>query len=124
MGRILYVEDDEDMQVSISYVLEKEDHTIDTCSSGEKALELVESKDYDLFLVDLLLPGMDGSEFCRMLRADERTADAPIIMFSSMASKMGIDVSQKDIHWAPIDRFIEKGSPIKELLEAIQELTS
>jgi two-component system phosphate regulon response regulator PhoB len=83
MEKILVVEDEEDLVELIRYNLAKEAFQVRAVESGEAALRLASAETFDLVLLDLMLPGMDGLEVCRRLRAAPRTARLPIVMVTA-----------------------------------------
>ena len=85
---ILIVEDEADIAELLAYKLVQEDMTVDTCSRGDTALERIRQSPPDLVLLDLMLPGLDGLELCRMMRRDEATASIPIIMLTAKAEEI------------------------------------
>ncbi len=78
--RILIVEDNDDIVRSVKTHLESECYAVDTENDGERGLYLARTNDYDLIILDNVLPGMEGSEICRTLRAKGGTV--PILMLS------------------------------------------
>jgi two-component system phosphate regulon response regulator PhoB len=91
-GTILVVEDNQDILELISYNLRKEGYRVETAVSGEAALRWFGKDLPDLLLLDLLLPGMDGLEVCRRLKADRRTARVPIIMVTAKGEESDVVV--------------------------------
>ena len=85
--RILVVEDDDDILQLLKYNLAKEGYTATGVASGEEALKAVKLSVPDLILLDLILPGIDGLEVCRLLKRDERTGSIPIIMLTAKGMK-------------------------------------
>ena len=84
MSRILIVEDDPDIALSLSLKLERDGgYKVETAVSGPDGLRAAQSQPPDLVLLDVNLPGMDGFEICRRLRADAATAAVPIIMLTA-----------------------------------------
>lgn len=81
--KILVVDDEEDLLELVRYNLAKESFAVRIAASGEQALALVRAEAPDLVLLDLMLPGMDGLEVCRTLKADARTARIPVIMLTA-----------------------------------------
>jgi two-component system response regulator ResD len=79
-SRILVVDDEERIRRLLKMYLEKEDYTIDEAADGESALSKAVDNDYDLILLDLMLPGMDGIEVCAKLRQYKAT---PVIMLTA-----------------------------------------
>ena len=65
---ILVVDDEQSITDFVSYSLMKEGFKVDVASNGEAGLEAATRKHYDLFVLDIMLPGMDGYELCRRLR--------------------------------------------------------
>lgn len=87
-GNILVVEDEVDIQEIISYNLEKAGFTVAAVESGETALELIRKELPDLVVLDVMLPGMDGLEVCRLLKQDAETRDLPILMLTARAEEV------------------------------------
>jgi DNA-binding response OmpR family regulator len=100
MPGILIVEDDADIAALIAHYLDKSDYPADIISDGGKALVRAREDVPDLVILDLMLPGMNGLEVCRMLRADPRTAAVPIIMLTARGEEseriLGLDVGADD----------------------------
>jgi len=87
MSRVLVVEDDRDIAQLIARYLHKAGHTTEVVSSGTVALSRAKEASPDLIVLDLMLPGMDGLEDCRALRAEPGTALTPIIMATARAEE-------------------------------------
>ena len=79
-ARILVVDDEPSITEFVSYALQKENYTVDTAGDGEQALTLIEQKPCDLYILDIMLPGIDGYELCRRIRA---SYDTPILFLSA-----------------------------------------
>jgi two-component system alkaline phosphatase synthesis response regulator PhoP len=88
--RILVVDDEEDILELVRYNLAKDGYTLTCVASGEDALRAVEDEQPDLIVLDLMLPGVDGLEVCRRLRADPRRASIPIIMLTAKSEEADI----------------------------------
>ena len=89
---ILVVEDEEDILELVQYNLRKEGYQADSVTSGEDALRGVKSAAYDLIILDLMLPGVDGLSVCKALKADRATARIPIIMLTAKSEETDIVV--------------------------------
>ena len=87
---ILVVEDDEDIQQLVGYNLIKAGFLVEYGDSGEQALEKIKSALPDLILLDLMLPGMDGIELCRILRSSSRYREIPVIMVTAKGEEADI----------------------------------
>jgi len=78
------VVDDTETNIDILVETLGDDYDVSVAIDGESALESVESETPDLILLDIMMPGMDGYEVCRRLKADERTRNIPIIFVTAM----------------------------------------
>jgi two-component system, OmpR family, alkaline phosphatase synthesis response regulator PhoP len=87
---ILVVEDEHDIQDLLKFNLERENYTVETVDTGEDALQLLKTRPASIILLDLMLPGMDGLEVCRRLKAQPETRDIPIIMLTAKDSEADI----------------------------------
>ncbi|MEX0776784.1 MAG: response regulator transcription factor [Phycisphaeraceae bacterium] len=89
-GHLLVVEDEQDLQDLVRYNLERNGYRVSAVDSGEKALKLVRAEIPELIVLDLMLPGMDGLEFCRMVKADPALATIPIIMLTAKSEEADV----------------------------------
>lgn len=80
MPRVLLIEDDEAVREGLSLALTYQGHTVDAVRTGEEGLELLSNIAPDVVVLDLMLPGVDGFEVCRRIRA---AGDLPIIMLTA-----------------------------------------
>lgn len=87
---ILVVDDEEDILELIQYNLTREGYRLTCETSGEKALRSARSALPDLILLDLMLPGVDGLEVCRLLKRDAKTEHIPIIMVTAKGEESDI----------------------------------
>jgi DNA-binding response OmpR family regulator len=98
--KVLIVEDDGDIAALIAHYLEKTGYTADVLPDGGRALARAKESPPDLVILDLMLPGLNGIEVCRALRADDRTAGVPIIMLTARGEEseriLGLDVGADD----------------------------
>jgi two-component system phosphate regulon response regulator PhoB len=87
---VLAVDDEEDILELVDYNLTKEGFRVIRVTSGEKALEIAKAERPDLIILDLMLPGLDGLEVCKQLRADRSTSDIPIVMLTAKGEEADI----------------------------------
>ncbi len=87
---ILVVEDDEDIQQLVGFNLIKAGFLVEYADSGEQALEKIKKQHPDLMLLDIMLPGMDGIDICKVLRSENQTAEIPIIMLTAKGEETDI----------------------------------
>ena len=83
MNEILVVDDDRDVAQSIELALRRRGFRVMLAYSGVEALKSLHRNRPDLVILDVMMPGMSGLEVCRRLRADENTADMPIIFLTA-----------------------------------------
>jgi two-component system phosphate regulon response regulator PhoB len=88
--RILVVEDEHDIAELLRYNLTKNGYSVMLALNGEDALRLARQTPPDLVLLDLMLPGMDGLDVCRVLKGDPQTAGVPIIMVTAKGEETDI----------------------------------
>ena len=87
---ILVVDDEKDILELISYNLQKNHYRVTCVATGEAALEKVRSEGPDLIILDLMLPGLDGLDVCRILTNDPRNAHIPILMLTARGEEADI----------------------------------
>ena len=80
---IVVVEDETDIQDIITYNLKREGYEVLTASRGDQGLSLIQAKNPDLVILDIMLPGIDGLTICQQLRAAAKTKALPIIILSA-----------------------------------------
>ena len=87
---ILLVEDEHDIRELLKFHLERENLAVEACEKGEEALAALKTRGVSLELLDLMLPGIDGLEVCRRLKAQPETREIPIIMLTAKDSEADI----------------------------------
>jgi phosphate regulon transcriptional regulator PhoB len=114
--KILIVEDEKDIADLITYNLEKEGFAPLRAYDGENAMALVESEKPDLMILDLMLPGIQGMDICRLIRKNPDTASLPIIMLTAKGEEidkiLGLEMGADD--------YITKPFSIRELIARIR----
>jgi DNA-binding response OmpR family regulator len=113
--KILVVEDEKDLLKLLKYNLEKDGYRVVTAVNGEVGLNLFQKEKPDLVLLDVMLPKLDGFEFCRVVRKDSRT---PIIMLTAKVEEMdrvlGLELGADD--------YVTKPFSVRELLARIRAI--
>jgi len=94
--RILIVDDDEMVLMALEELLKPEGYEIHAVSRGAEALKKLEEDGYDLLMLDVIMPEMDGFTLCRRIRENERYRDIPIVFLSAKSrdedSVQGLEV--------------------------------
>jgi DNA-binding response OmpR family regulator len=87
---ILVVEDEEDILELLTFNLSREGYQVIPVTSGEQAIKKVKSVTPDLVILDLMLPGVDGLEVCKLLKADPKIKSVPIVMLTAKGEESDI----------------------------------
>ncbi|MCG8454297.1 MAG: response regulator [Spirochaetales bacterium] len=85
--KLLIVEDEADIRELVSFNLEMSGYEVIKAADGEAGLDIARSHHPDLILLDLMLPGMDGLQVCRQLKADQQTRGIPVLMLTARAEE-------------------------------------
>jgi phosphate regulon transcriptional regulator PhoB len=83
--RILVVDDEHDLVELVSYNLTKEGFKVSSASNGEEALDKIKKTGFGLIILDLMLPDIQGTELCRIIRNNPKTQAIPIVMLTAMS---------------------------------------
>lgn len=116
MARVLVVDDEKIIVKGIKFALEQDGMEVDTAYDGEEAVEKALSSDYDMILLDLMLPKLDGYEVCQRIR---EKSDVPIMMLTAkgddMDKIMGLEYGADDYITKPFN-ILEVKARIKAVL--------
>lgn len=114
-ARILVVDDEESIIEFVSYNLRKEGYEVSVATNGDQALELAREQAFDLVVLDVMLPGIDGYEVCRRLRA---MSDMPVLFLSARDTELdkvvGLEIGGDD--------YLAKPFGIRELTARVKAL--
>jgi signal transduction histidine kinase len=108
MGRILLVDDNDDSRFAIVETIRKlTDHTVDESPDGPSGLARLLEAEYDLVLLDVRMPGMDGFEMCRRLRVNPQTRRVPVLFLTATQYQVesrlkGLEVGADDFIVQPV----------------------
>ena len=112
---ILVVDDESTITDFVGYALQKEGFTVDTAANGEDALAMAEKASYDLFILDIMLPGIDGYELCRRLRTK---TSVPVLFLSARDTELdkvvGLELGADD--------YLAKPFGLRELVARVRAL--
>ncbi len=81
--KIFVIEDEKDIRDLLHHYLKREGYDVQSAPDGLRGIQRLKQERFDVLLLDLMLPGMDGLEVCRILRADLQNANLPIIMITA-----------------------------------------
>lgn len=86
----LIVEDENEIADLVKFHLERDGIQVSVARNGRKAIEMVQGAGYDLIVLDLMLPDLDGLEICRRLKGQDRTRDTPVVMLTARGEESDI----------------------------------
>ena len=119
MGRILIVDDEPQACQILSRLIRHFGHETEWKTGGADALAYLHGTPVDLLILDVMMPGMDGMEVLRRLRADPRTQKLPVVMFSAVADRNFIDEA---IRKGATDYWVKASFDFNELKDRIEHL--
>ena len=127
----LLVVDDQAFNIQILYQIFKADHEVFMATDGAQALALCAERNPDLILLDVVMPGMDGHEVCRQLKANPRTQDIPVIFVTghnnpeeeSLGLQLGaVDFISKPVNASVVRARVHSQWLLRESLRQVQSL--
>jgi len=117
-GTILVVDDQEPMRNILKTILAQGGHDVTEAENGEEALSRLAEKEFDLVLLDIEMPGIDGIETCRRIKADVKTKMLPVIMVTSLDDP---ETKLRALK-SGADEFLAKPAPMAELTVRIRNM--
>ena len=118
MPKILVIEDEKDIVETLEYNLTKDGFKIYKANDGKAGLKLAREKLPDLILLDLMLPQIEGTEVCKILKQQAKTANIPIIMLTAKSSEVdkvvGLEIGADD--------YVTKPFSMRELLARVKAI--
>jgi phosphate regulon transcriptional regulator PhoB len=98
--KVLVVDDEPDIVELVTYNLRKEGYNVTSAADGEEALNKIRKDNFDCLVLDLMMPGIQGVELCRILRNDPKTRKLPIIMLTAKGEEvdrvLGLEMGADD----------------------------
>jgi len=117
-SKILVVEDEQDIRDLLVFNLQKNGFNVRAVDNGEKALSLIRTDNFDLILLDLMIPGISGFDLTRILKNDDETSEVPIIMLTAKGEESdivkGLEIGAQD--------YITKPFSLKVLMARISKV--
>lgn len=118
MATILVIDDEPDVIEVVSVALEKGGHTILTAPDGQTGLMLTLTRQPDLVILDVMMPGIDGFEVLRRMKSEPRMANTPVLMLTART-----DYSSKARAWEEYaQNYLTKPFDVDELAEAVNSM--
>lgn len=121
MGKhVLLIEDEPNIIEAISFILSRDGWQVDTHSNGHDAVDVVQAKAPDMVILDVMLPGKNGFEILRELRAAPETAKLPVLMLTARGQLKDREMAEK----YGASQFMTKPFSNAEVLEAVRVLAA
>lgn len=114
--RILVVDDEPDIVELVSYNLKKEGFEVSSAFDGNEALVRIKKADFDFLILDLMLPGVQGMELCRILRNNPATAHIPVIMLTAKGEEVDRIIGLE----TGADDYMTKPFSVRELVARVR----
>jgi len=121
LRRIVCVEDEPEMIDLIQLILNRKGFEVIGARGGAEGLNTIRSEKPDLVLLDLMMPEMDGWQVYQQLKADEETADIPVIVVTAKAQNIDKVLG---LHIAKVDDYISKPFSLQELVDRVEKVLS
>ncbi len=83
-GKVLVVDDNRTNRLKLSISLKQQGHTAELAEDGHQAMERLRAESFDVVLLDILMPGMDGFQVLEQMKADPALRDVPVIVISAL----------------------------------------
>ncbi len=114
---ILFIEDEEALQKSISVMLKKDGYEVLSAMDGETAVKYAKEKEYDLVLLDLILPKLNGFEILKELKSDEKKKDIPVLIVTNLETSADI---QKALDLGATNYLVKSNYNLDEIIKKIK----
>ena len=118
MKSVLVVDDDDDIRTNIQDILHDLGYHTDTAGNGEAAIELLQQRNYDVAILDYMMPGMDGASLQREIR--RLRPETVSIMITAFAGSDGVQLAQEAGTW----KILRKPVNVTELLPLVEEASN
>ncbi|MDD5115882.1 MAG: response regulator [Candidatus Omnitrophica bacterium] len=118
-NKIIIVEDDKDINNLIAYNLDKEGFAVEQSLDGLSAMQKIEHEVFDIVILDIMLPGIDGFEVCKRIKADPRYSRSFVVVVSAKSHEQ----DKLYAHLLGADYYLTKPFNLSGLLGAVNEIS-
>ena len=115
MKKIMIIEDGKSLNKMLTYLFLSRGYSVKSAHNGREALEVLNCMKFDAIILDLMMPEMDGYEFCGLLKEDEAHKDTPVIVISAVKK----EVNEDRLRSIGISDYLEKPFSSMELLSIV-----
>jgi len=117
MSKILFVEDEPNLQKAISEVLVQEGYKVFGAADGEEGLAMAKKEEPNLILLDLILPKKDGFEVLKELKADEKLKNIPVIVLTNLE---GVGDVEKALELGATTYLVKANYDLEDVLKTVK----
>lgn len=117
--RILVIDDEQDIRHLVALIAEAAGHEVVQACNGVEGLHALDDGMFDLVILDIMMPDMDGWEVCRMIKNRPETCDLPVLFLTVRSQPLDKVIGLEVVH---ADDYLTKPFERRELLAAIQRL--
>lgn len=118
-AKILYIEDDQEMIDLVCLILNRRGFQVKGAQGGRSGLEAIRNEDFDLLLLDLMMPDLDGWDLYHILKADEKTRDIPVIVITAKSQPVDKVLG---LYIAKVEDYISKPFHPEDLINSIEKV--
>ncbi len=120
VSRVLIVEDEVNIVESLSFLLEREGFEVTSVLDGAQALSFIDENRPDLLILDVMLPGVDGYEILRKIRANAKLKDMPVVMLTAKMQQH----DRRTAEQIGVNAFVTKPFSNAEVVSIVKNLSS
>ena len=117
--RILVVDDEQDIRQLVALIAEAAGYEVVQASNGMEGLQAIERHEFDLVILDIMMPEMDGWEVCRRMKSRQRMKDIPVLILTVRSQPLDKVIGLEVVH---ADDYLTKPFERFELLNALERL--
>ena len=117
--KILVVDDEENARTMLKYFFTSKGYMVEAKESGEEALIAIKSALFDVALVDIMMPGMNGIEALEKIKTDPEIQNIPIVMLTNLSGENDMDLAKEK---GAIDYWVKKDIKPKEMGKKINKI--
>jgi len=117
--RILVVDDEQDIRQLVALIAEAAGYEVVQANNGMEGLQAIERSEFDLVILDIMMPEMDGWEVCRRMKSRQRMKDIPVLILTVRSQPLDKVIGMEVVH---ADDYLTKPFERYELLDALERL--
>lgn len=117
--KILFVEDEPSLQRAVGDTLEKSGFDVARATDGQQALDMIKSQDFDLVILDIILPKIDGFEVLKEIKADPNKKNIPVLVLTNLETSGDV---QKALELGATNYLVKANYTLEQMIEKINSM--